>query len=73
VNFHKSLLVRVNVAVLRLEEASSVLYCNVGCVSFEYLSLPIGGNPRRLSFWLEKFIVDIWDKLCIDPGCGGLE
>ncbi|MCI32708.1 RNA-directed DNA polymerase (Reverse transcriptase), partial [Trifolium medium] len=51
VNFHKSMLVGVNIGDSWLAEAASVLDCIVGKVSFQYLGLPIGGDPRRLSFW----------------------
>nr|ABN05720.1 RNA-directed DNA polymerase (Reverse transcriptase) [Medicago truncatula] len=51
INFHKSLLVGVNVADSWLTEAASLLNCKVGSLPFTYLGLPIGGNPRRLSFW----------------------
>jgi hypothetical protein len=51
VNFHKSLLVGVNIPESWLNEAASVLRCKVGTIPFMYLSLPIGGNPWRLSFW----------------------
>ncbi|GAU22483.1 hypothetical protein TSUD_296020 [Trifolium subterraneum] len=56
VNFHKSLLVGVNVVDSWLEEAAGVLYCKTGKTPFTYLGLPIGGNPRRLSFW--KPVID---------------
>jgi hypothetical protein len=51
VNFHKSMLVGVNIGDSWLTEAASVLGCKVGKVPFMYLGLPIGGDPRRLSFW----------------------
>jgi len=51
VNFHKSLLVGVNIIPSWLSEVASVLNCKVGQVPFLYLGMPIGGNPRRLSFW----------------------
>nr|ABD32615.1 RNA-directed DNA polymerase, putative [Medicago truncatula] len=51
VNFHKSMLVGVNIASSWLHEAASVLSCKVGNVPFLYLGMPIGGNPRRLRFW----------------------
>jgi len=51
VNFHKSILVGVNIAPSWLNEAASVLRCKVGKVPFMYLGMSIGGNPRRLSFW----------------------
>lgn len=51
VNFNKSLLVGINISESWLSEAASVLGCKVGKIPFLYLGLPIGGNPRRLSFW----------------------
>ena len=51
-NFHKSMLVGVNVSDSWLTEAaSSVIGCKAGKVPFVYLGMPIGGDPRRLSFW----------------------
>ncbi|GAU50004.1 hypothetical protein TSUD_287100 [Trifolium subterraneum] len=51
VNFNKSMLVGVNIADSWLCAAASALRCKVGNVPFLYLSLPIGGDPRRLGFW----------------------
>ncbi|MCH86380.1 cysteine-rich receptor-like protein kinase, partial [Trifolium medium] len=51
VKFNKSMLVGVNIVDSWLAEAASVLGCIVGKVPFMYLGLPIGGDPRRLSFW----------------------
>ncbi|MCI13517.1 RNA-directed DNA polymerase (Reverse transcriptase), partial [Trifolium medium] len=51
VNFNKSMLVGVNIPDSWLHEAASTLSCKVGKVHFLYLGLPIGGDPRRLSFW----------------------
>ncbi|XP_045797737.1 uncharacterized protein LOC123891912 [Trifolium pratense] len=56
VNFQKSLLAEVNVSDPWLEEAASVSHCKIGKTPFNYLGLPIGGNPRRLSFW--KPVID---------------
>jgi mannosylglycoprotein endo-beta-mannosidase len=50
VNFHKSMLVGINVAESWVLEAA-VLGCSVGRVPFLYLGLPVGGDSRRLSFW----------------------
>ncbi|AES80598.1 hypothetical protein MTR_7g082580 [Medicago truncatula] len=33
-------------------EASNVLHRKIGKTSFNYLDLPIYGNPRRLPFWI---------------------
>ncbi|GAU16975.1 hypothetical protein TSUD_37330 [Trifolium subterraneum] len=51
VNFHKSMLVGVNIPDSWLGEAASALCCKVGKIPFFYLGLPIGGDSRRLSFW----------------------
>jgi len=48
VNFHKSMLVGVNIATSWLNEAASVLCCKVGKVPFLYLGKPIGGNCNTL-------------------------
>jgi len=50
VNFHKSMLVGVNITESWFTEAATLLNCKMGKVSFLYLGLPIGGNPRLLSF-----------------------
>jgi hypothetical protein len=51
VNFHKSMLVGVNISDSWMHETVSALRCKVGKVHFLYLGLPIGGDPRRLGFW----------------------
>jgi hypothetical protein len=51
VNFHKSLLIGVNILETWLVDAAYALNCKIGRVPFMYLGLPIGGNPRRLEFW----------------------
>jgi len=51
VNFHKNLLVGVNIFESWLVEAAPILNCKVGKVPFLYLGLSIGGDPRRLAFW----------------------
>jgi hypothetical protein len=50
VNSNKSMLVGVNISTSWLQEVVSALRCKVGKVLFLYLGLPIGGDPRRLSF-----------------------
>jgi mannosylglycoprotein endo-beta-mannosidase len=62
VNFHKSMQVGVNIADSWLHEAASALHCRVGRVSFLYLGLPIGGDPRRLGFW-ESMLSRIRNRL----------
>jgi len=51
VNFHKSMLVGVNIHDSWLVEAASVLHCKLGRAPFLYLGLPIGGGSRKLKFW----------------------
>jgi len=51
VNFHKSMLVGVNVSDSWLVEAASILNCKVGRVPFLHLGISIGGNPSRIAFW----------------------
>jgi hypothetical protein len=51
VNFHKSLLVGINIGYSWLTEVASILNYKVGKISFLYLGLSIGGDPRRLAFW----------------------
>ncbi|GAU29855.1 hypothetical protein TSUD_379450 [Trifolium subterraneum] len=51
VNFFKSKLFGINVEGDFLSSAAQFLKCNVGKLSFIYLGLPVGANPRRLSTW----------------------
>ncbi|MCI30540.1 RNA-directed DNA polymerase (Reverse transcriptase), partial [Trifolium medium] len=62
VNFNKSMLVGVNIPDSWLHEVASALCCKVGKVPFLYLGLPIGGDPRRLSFW-EPVLARLKNKL----------
>lgn len=50
VNFHKSLLVGVNVVDYWVHETSLVMNCKNVCLPFLYLGLPIGEDPRKLNF-----------------------
>jgi len=51
VDFHKSLLVVINVAEYWLVEAFVVLNYKISLTSCNYLGLAIGGNHPRLPFW----------------------
>jgi hypothetical protein len=51
VNFHKSLLVGVNISNSWLVNAARVLNCKLGRIPFLYSGLSIGGDARHLSFW----------------------
>jgi hypothetical protein len=52
VNFWKSCLIGVNVSNEFMESACNFLNCIRGVVPFNYLGLPVGANPRRMSTWL---------------------
>ncbi|MCI16771.1 non-LTR retroelement reverse transcriptase-like related protein, partial [Trifolium medium] len=58
VNFHKSMLVGVNISDSWLYEVASALRCRVGKVSFLYLGLSIGGNPTRLGIWAFLLVIE---------------
>jgi hypothetical protein len=51
VNFWKSCIIGVNVSDNFMEVACNFLNCIRGGISFKYLGLPMGANPRRLSTW----------------------
>jgi len=57
VNFHKSILVGVNVTTSWLNEVASVLNCKIGHVPFFYICLPIEGDSHKLNFW--KHLVEM--------------
>jgi len=50
VSFHKSMSVDINVIGSWLNEAASVLQCKIGKIPFVYLSVPIKGNLKCVSF-----------------------
>ena len=62
VNFHKSLLVDINIGESWLVEVASILNCIVCKILFLYLGLSIGGDPRKLVFW-ELVIATIKTRL----------
>lgn len=51
VNFHKSRLLGIMTSSSWLNQAAKVLNCKVGSISFIYLGLPLGSNPKHLSTW----------------------
>jgi len=61
VNFHKSMLVGVNIDESWLIEVALVLSCKIGRISFLYLSFFIGGDVRRLFFGSQ-----FWPALKLD-------
>jgi hypothetical protein len=56
VNFHKIMLVGVNVSISWLNEDYMVLNFKIGQIPFHYLRLPIGGDSHKLNWW--KPLVD---------------
>jgi len=74
VNFHKSMLFGVGVAVSWLHEVASVMNCKHGHLPFLYLGFPIGGDPRRLQFWyplVEKIRSGMTSWKCKNLSLGG--
>lgn len=63
------MLVGVNISDSWLTEAVSLLNCKMGKVPFFYLGLPIGGNPRKLSFW-DPVFNHIKSTLSVGVGIG---
>jgi len=51
INFFKSSLIGVNVSNEFMELACNFLNCSEGRLSFKYLGLPVGANPRSMSTW----------------------
>lgn len=51
VNFHKSMLVGLNVPNSLLNEVTLVMNCRSGNEPFMYLGLSIGGDARCLQIW----------------------
>jgi len=55
VNFHKRLLMGVNVTGSWLVEVSVVLNCKFGHVVFLYHDIVVGGDPCLIRFWFPLF------------------
>ncbi|XP_057447160.1 uncharacterized protein LOC130738983 [Lotus japonicus] len=51
INFAKSKVAGICVDDRLIRCMAAILNCSVMRIPFVYLGLPIGGNPRRLSFW----------------------
>ncbi|XP_057453066.1 uncharacterized protein LOC130744922 [Lotus japonicus] len=51
VNFNKSAVYGVNAHPSLVQQAASWWNFKIGTLPFIYLGSPLGGNPRRLSFW----------------------
>ncbi|CAI8593343.1 unnamed protein product [Vicia faba] len=51
VNYHKSKIIGINLNSNFLNAAAHFLSCKVEENEFSFLGIPIGSNPRRISFW----------------------
>lgn len=51
INKSKCSLVGINTEVERLERQADEQGCEVGTWPMKYLGLPLGGSPKRASFW----------------------
>ena len=74
VNYHKSMVVGINIAKSWLQEAASILSCKIGKIPFMFLGLPIGGDARRLKFWdpvIERLKSRLSEWKCRNLSYGG--
>jgi len=62
VNFHKSSLIGVNVPRDFIEAACRFLHYREGSMPFNYLGLPVGVNPKKLSTW-EPMLLKLRNRL----------
>lgn len=60
VNFHKSMIIGLNVDSILMHDLAKALWCKQGTLPFTYLGLLIGGNLSHLSLW--KSIIDRIEK-----------
>ncbi|XP_058725667.1 uncharacterized protein LOC131596956 [Vicia villosa] len=58
---------RINVGNFILEATSKYLSCKVGYLSFKFLGVKVGGNPRNLSMWKE-LLAFLWKWLAVWKG-----
>jgi hypothetical protein len=71
VNFHKSKLYGVNLDDCFLRASWSFLHCEVDSISFRFLGIPVGANPRHRATWSPiqhvffncDVIVQVWDYI----------
>lgn len=60
INIGKSTMIGIEMARGRLKEFADEIGCGIGKIPFIYLGLPVGGNPRRLSFWTPGGVGNIY-------------
>ncbi|KAA3481604.1 Retrovirus-related Pol polyprotein LINE-1 [Gossypium australe] len=51
INFNKSCLVGFEVEEELLYRMAAICKCKIGALPFNYLGIPLGANPKRLSTW----------------------
>lgn len=51
INFLKSSIIGIGVSEIEVARFASLLGCKKEKLPFKYLGIPIGGSPKRLSFW----------------------
>ncbi|GKV41725.1 hypothetical protein SLEP1_g49223 [Rubroshorea leprosula] len=51
INYNKSQIMGVHTNDEWFMKMAWLLNCKVGSLPFKYLRIPVGGNPRKLSFW----------------------
>ncbi|KAK5834456.1 hypothetical protein PVK06_018334 [Gossypium arboreum] len=56
INFKKSCLVGFNVNEELLSRLTAICKCKIGSLSFDYLGIPLGANPKRIANW--NLIID---------------
>ena len=62
VNFGKSKVGEIVVEDSFLDKATTVLHCKVMRLPFLYLGIPLGCNPRWISFWDPIFFLGSYCK-----------
>jgi len=67
VNFHKSMLVGINVDSPSLDVYAKTLHCTIMRIPVKYLGLEVGGNPRRKRLW-EPIVSKVSVKLSVWKG-----
>ena len=73
INLNKSTLSVINISQYQIPRMASLLVCTVLDWPLAYLSLPLGGNPKWISFWdlvIDRVFrrLDEWKKAFLSLG-----
>ena len=73
VNLRKSIILGINIEDDLIHNLATITGCEVGVWPISYLGLPLGGNPRKISFWdpvVNKVAkrLDGWKKAFLSRG-----